>query len=81
MKMRVQARMSPKARNSIRITLQKHQKWLFEGICGCSVIQIQRYPQFDHKYLVFDVLVIAFGQMCDETTISHYRTSNPVTLS
>ena len=29
----IRTSMSSKARNIIRITLQKQQKWLFEGIC------------------------------------------------
>ena len=40
-----------------------------------------KYPQYDHKYQVFDVLVTALGRVCDETTMSHKRTPNAVTLS
>ena len=40
-----------------------------------------KYPQYDHKHQVFDVLATALGQVCDETTMSHKRTLNAVTLS
>ena len=40
-----------------------------------------KYPQFDHKYQVFAVLVITLGQICDGKTLSFKRTPNAVTLN
>ena len=31
----------------------------------------KRYPQFDHKYQIFSILVIALGPICDAATISY----------
>ena len=54
---------------------------MFEGIFEARSFKYIKYPQYDHKYQVFDVLVTALGQVCDETTMSHKRTPNAVTLS
>ena len=46
-----------------------------------SHLKLKKYPQFDHKYQVFDVLVIALGPICDAATILYKRTPNAVTLN
>lgn len=40
----------------------------------------RKIPSIWPQISSFDVLLIALGQMCDETTISNLRTANVVTL-